>query len=184
MRKRSKLCGPNAVEAERRAADPPLPLVLPGSRRSEIRRLAAPFAETIERLNASNGPLEIVLPTLPHLVREVEAITASWKVRPGLLVDPAEKQAAFRVTRAALAASGTVTLELALARIPTVAAYRTAAIEALILRQLIRVHSVILANLVLGENIVPEFLQEDCTPDHLAAALAPLLHDTPERRGK
>ena len=173
---------PNAVEAQRRAADPPLLLVLPGSRRSEIRRLAAPFGETIERLHASNGPLEIVLPTLPHLALEIEAITASWKVRPRLLVDPAEKQAAFRVARAALAASGTVTLELALARIPTVAAYRTAAIEALILRQLIRVHSVILANLVLGENIVPEFLQEDCTPDRLAAALAPLLHDSPERR--
>jgi lipid-A-disaccharide synthase len=173
---------PNAAETQRRASDPPLMLVLPGSRRSEIRRLAAPFAQAVERLCAANGAVELVLPTLPHLADEIAAITAQWKVRPRLVTDVAEKQAAFRVARAALAASGTVTLELALAGIPTVAAYRTAAIEALILRRLVRVHSVILANLILGENIVPEFLQEECTPDRLAGALAPLLNDGPERR--
>jgi lipid-A-disaccharide synthase len=63
-----------------------------------------------------------------------------------------------------------------------VAAYRVAAVEAMILRRLIRVPSVILANLVLQQNVVPEFLQDDCTPDRLAAALAPLLTDTPPRR--
>jgi lipid-A-disaccharide synthase len=173
---------PSAEEVLRRAADPPLLLVLPGSRRSEIRRLAVPFARTIERLSAAQGPLDLVLPTLPHLMEEISAITAQWKVRPRVITDRVEKQAAFRAARAALAASGTVTLELALAGIPTVAAYRMAAVEALILRRLIRVHSVILANLVLGENVVPEFLQEDCTADRLAAALAPLLQDGPERR--
>ena len=83
---------------------------------------------------------------------------------------------------AALAASGTVTLELALAAVPTVAAYRVAGWEAVIARRLIRVPSVILANLVLGENIVPELLQDECVPERLAAALLPLLGDGSERR--
>ena len=85
-------------------------------------------------------------------------------------------------TGSALAASGTVTLELALAAVPTVAAYRVSAWEAAIARRLIRVPSVILANLVIGENIVPELLQEECTPERLASALLPLLSDTPERK--
>lgn len=173
---------PNAEETRRRNGDPPVLLVLPGSRRSEIRRLAEPFAGTIERLHAREGRLELVLPTLPHLADEIAAMSAHWKLRPRIVTDRAEKYAAFRVARAALAASGTVTLELALAGVPTVAAYRMATFEALILRRLIRVHSVILANLVVGENAVPELLQEDCTPDRLAAALVPLLRQGPERR--
>ena len=85
------------------------------------------------------------------------------------------------MARAALAASGTVTLELALAGIPTVAAYRVAAIEAAIVRRMVRVPSAILANLVLGENVVPEFFQEACTPERLAEALIPLIGETPAR---
>lgn len=173
---------PNESEISRRAADPPVVLVLPGSRHSEIRRLAAPFGDAIERVHGAKGPLDLVLPTLPHLAHEIREMTAHWMVRPRVVTAGAEKEAAFRVARAALAASGTVTLELALAGIPTVAAYRVAAIEALIVRRLINVPSVILANLVLGENVVPEFLQDDCTPDRLAAALALLLQDSPERR--
>ena len=102
-----------------------------------------------------------------------------------LVVDAAGKWAAFRNARAALAASGTVTLELALAGVPTVAAYRVPVIEEMIFR-LNRSHSTlssaILANLVLGENVVPEFLQRDCTPERLAQALVPLLSDTPQRQ--
>jgi lipid-A-disaccharide synthase len=98
---------------------------------------------------------------------------------------PAEKWAAFRCARAALAASGTVTLELALAGVPTVAAYRLSTFEEIVAR-LIRLNanltSIILANLVIGENVVPEFVQQQCTPNRLAEALMPLLSDTPERR--
>ena len=177
----TELLRPNADEARRREGDPPVILILPGSRRSEIRRLADPFAGTIERLHAREGRLELVLPTLPHLADEIATMTAQWKLRPRIVTERAEKYAAFRIARAALAASGTVTVELALAGVPTVAAYRMASFEALILRRLIRVHSVILANLVLGENAVPEFLQENCTPDRLAAALVPLLRQSPER---
>jgi lipid-A-disaccharide synthase len=75
-----------------------------------------------------------------------------------------------------------VTLELALARVPMVTAYSTGALEAWIVRRTITVTSVILANLVIGENVVPEFLQENCTADQLASALAEVLSDSPMRR--
>jgi lipid-A-disaccharide synthase len=126
-----------------------------------------------------------VLPTVPHIASQLRDTVAGWTTKPRIVVDPAEKRAAFRKARAALAASGTVTLELALSGVPMVAAYRLHALEAMVAR-LIRLQanlpSVILANLVIGENVVPEFLQEDCTADKLAAALSPLLSDSPERR--
>jgi lipid-A-disaccharide synthase len=176
---------PNADEARRRLADPPLILALPGSRSNEIRRLAGIFGAAIERVRARVGPIELVIPTVPHVVAQLRQAVAGWAVTPRIVVEPAEKWAAFRNARAALAASGTVTLELALAGVPMVAAYRLHAVEAAIAR-LIRIQSrlpsVILANLVAGENIVPELLQEDCTADKLAGALVPILTDTPERR--
>jgi lipid-A-disaccharide synthase len=125
-----------------------------------------------------------VLPTPAHLASLVHEASAAWTVPPRVLTEPAEKWAAFRKARAALAASGTVTLELALAGVPMVAAYRLSAIEAIVARSIRlrqRLPSVILANLVLGVNVVPEFLQQDCTAEHLADALAPLIADSPER---
>ena len=176
---------PNAEEAARRRADPPVLLALPGSRSGEIRRLLGLFGAAIGRIAAQAGPLDVVLPTVPHLQAAIRDGVSDWAVRPRIVVEPAEKWAAFRRARAALAASGTVTLELALAGVPMVAAYRLHPIEAVIARLLriqSRLPSVILANLAIGDNVVPELLQEDCTPDKLAAALLPLLSDTPERR--
>jgi lipid-A-disaccharide synthase len=176
---------PNAEEAKRRLADPPLVLALPGSRSNEIHRHAGIFGRAIAQARERAGPIELVIPTVPHVVAQLRDAVAGWTVTPRIVVEPAEKWAAFRNARAALAASGTVTLELALAGVPMIAAYRLHAVEAVIAR-LIRIQSrlpsVILANLVAGENIVPELLQEDCTPDKLATALVPLLTDTPERR--
>jgi lipid-A-disaccharide synthase len=177
---------PNAEEAQRRRADPPIVLLLPGSRSSEIRHLLGTFGAAIEQVAARFGPLDLVLPTVPHLAAQVHAAVAGWKIVPRIVVDPAEKWTAFRRARAALAASGTVTLELALAGIPTVAAYRMSPLEAFIavwlLRLLVRLPSVILANLVLGENVIPELLQSAATPQRLAEALLPLLSDTPQRQ--
>jgi lipid-A-disaccharide synthase len=174
---------PDVEEARRRQTDPPLVLVLPGSRSSEIRRLLSIFGVAIGRVAASVGSMELVLPTVPHLLSSVRAGVADWPTKPRIVVEPAEKWRAFRSARLALAASGTVTLELALAGVPTVAAYRVTLIEEAIARlaQLQKLPSVILANLVIGENVVPEFLQRDCTPQHLADALIPLFSDTPER---
>jgi lipid-A-disaccharide synthase len=176
------LLRPNAEEAARRLADPPVVLVLPGSRAGEVRRLLGIFARAIENVRQRAGALDIVIPTVPHLHAHVTEATAAWPLRPRVVVDAEEKQAAFRVARAALAKSGTVTLELAVAGVPMVAAYKVSPVEVIILRRLIQVSSVILANLVLEENVVPEFIQESCTVENLAQALLPLLSDTPERR--
>ncbi|WFU52715.1 lipid-A-disaccharide synthase [Bradyrhizobium pachyrhizi] len=171
---------PNEDEQKRRDAQPPVLLVLPGSRRSEIRHHLALFGTALGQLNKQT-PFELVLPTMPHLEAMVREGVASWPVAPRLAIGETEKRAAFRVARAALAKSGTVTLELALSGIPMVTAYRVGAAEAFILRRAIRVSSVILANLVIGSDIIPEFLQEDCTPDKLAAALGDVLADSPDR---
>jgi lipid-A-disaccharide synthase len=175
---------PNAEEAPRRQADPPLILVLPGSRSSELHRLLAIFGAATARVGERIGAMELVLPTMPHLVARVREETAHWPVQPQIVVDPKEKWAAFRKARAALAASGTVTLELALAGVPTAAAYRVPLIEEIVARlmRMPEISTIVLANLVLGENIVPEFLQRDCTPEKLADALIPLISDTIERR--
>jgi len=173
---------PDAAEAERRLADPPIILMLPGSRRGEIRRMLPTFAQAIDHLDRQTGPLDVVLPTVSYLADELRGATGAWRRPPLILVNVERKQAAFRTARAALAKSGTVTLELALAGVPMVTGYKVSALEEIIARRLIRVPSVILANLVLGENVVPEFLQADCTPATLAQALAPLLRDSPERR--
>jgi lipid-A-disaccharide synthase len=173
---------PRPSEARRRLADPPVVLVLPGSRSRELRQLLEPFGEAIRLVASRVGPIEFILPTLPALAGHLKEATAHWPIRPRIVDDEQQKNAAFRIARAALAASGTVTLELAVSGIPTVAAYRVAAWEAAIIRRVIRVPTIILANLVIGENVVPEFLQENCVPARLAEALVPLLSDGPARR--
>ncbi len=119
---------------------------------------------------------------MPHLVDTVREGIAGWPVAPTIVMGEADKRAAFRSARAALAKSGTVTLELAVAGVPMVTAYKVGAVEAFILRRAIKVQSVILANLVIGEDVIPEFLQENCTADNLARALRAIVADTPERR--
>jgi lipid-A-disaccharide synthase len=173
---------PNADERKRREREPPVLLVLPGSRRSEIRHHLAVFGQTLSRLRDQGTEFELMLPTMPHLEAAVREGVKAWQVTPRIVVGEQEKRAAFRVARAALAKSGTVTLELALSGVPMVTAYRVGSMEAFILRRAIRVSSVILANLVIGKDVIPEFLQENCTDENLAAALRPLLSDTPERR--
>jgi lipid-A-disaccharide synthase len=173
---------PGAEDAPRRAADPPLVLVLPGSRPGEVAQLLSVFGQTIALLAERCGPLEVVLPTVPNLADQVRAEVAAWAVPTRVVVGQDEKWTAFRQARAALAASGTVTLELALAGIPTVVAYRASLLTELLYRAFVRVPTIVLANLVLDDKVMPEFVQNAANPDRLAAALAPLLGDTPERR--
>jgi len=172
---------PDAEEMRRRNGMPPVVLVLPGSRSGEIGRHLDVFGAAMARLADQCGPLELVLPTVPHLAGRVTAQTAAWTVQPRIVIDQAHKWAAFRQARAALAASGTVTLELALAGVPTVLAYKVPLLEELVVRMFVNYQTIGLANLVLGENVMPEILQRDATPERLAAALAPLIADTPER---
>lgn len=173
---------PGPDEQRRRDVPPPVLLALPGSRRSEIRHHMAVFGETLGRLRADGVAFELVLPTMPHLQQAVAAGLKDWPVQPRVVIGEQEKRAAFRIAYAALAKSSTVTLELALAGIPLIAAYRAGAVEAWIVRRAISSASVILANLVLGENVVPEFIQEDCIADRLVPALREIMSDTPSRR--
>ena len=170
---------PDADEQRRRDGQPPVLLVLPGSRRGEIKHHMAVFGETLGLVDL---PFEPVLPTMPHLQDAIREGVKSWPVQPRIIVGEQEKRAAFRSAHAAFVKSGTVTLELALAQVPMVAAYKVGVAEAWILRRAIRGSSVILANLVIGENVVPEFLQEDCTPAKLAPALRDVLSYSPSRR--
>jgi len=173
---------PNADEQKRRDEQPPVLLVLPGSRRSEIDHHMAVFGEALGRLQAKGISFEALLPTMPHLQEAVTKGLKHWPVQPRIVTGEAEKRAAFRIAHAALAKSGTVTLELALSGVAMVTAYRTGAMEAWVLRRAIKVNSVILANLVIGDNVIPEFLQEDCTAEKLSWALQDVLGDTPLRR--
>jgi len=173
---------PDAQEARRRSAAPARVLVLPGSRSGEIAHHLGTFGEALALVRQRCGDIEPVLPMVPHLAEHVRGAVASWAVPPRVVVDAQEKWAAFRTARAALAASGTVTLELAVAAIPTVVAYKVSLVEEAIYNTFVKVPTIVLANLVLGENVMPELLQRKATPARLADELARLIADTPERR--
>ncbi len=158
-------------------------LVLPGSRTSEVSQLMQPFGEALAALHERHVRPQVIIPAVPHVRPLIEKHIESWAVQPHIVEGEADKFRAFRLAHAALAASGTVTLELALAGTPMVVAYKVDAIAAK-LRFLMKVPSVVLANLVLDENAFPEYLQEDCTPEKLADALEQLLRDTPVRRAQ
>jgi lipid-A-disaccharide synthase len=172
---------PHRRERSPLGAGPLRLLVLPGSRRSEISRLMGPFGETLGLLSQRlSQPLEVTLPAVPHLAEEIAAASASWPVAPRVVQGETAKFAAFRSAHAALAASGTVTLELGLSQVPMVVAYRVSKLEE-VLQYLIKAHSIVLTNLVLGENAVPELIQWDCTPQKLADAVEAILCEGPQR---
>lgn len=178
----AELLRPNADEQRQRDnVAAPVVLVLPGSRRSEVKHLAGPFREALRLLAARHPHARFVLPAVPHLADAIMHDVATWPVKPEVLLGEAAKQAAFRRARAALAASGTVTLELAIAGVPLIGAYRGHPVEAFVARRLVRSHSVLLCNLVLCRNVAPELMQEEATPDRLAKAVSALLDDGPQR---
>jgi lipid-A-disaccharide synthase len=157
----------------------PTLLVLPGSRHSEVKRLLAPFGETVAHVAAANSA-EVVLPAVRHHLDEIRAGVAGWATQPTIVEGEAAKFTAFRRAHAALAASGTVTLELALSGVPMVVAYRVDPFMRW-LKVFFRAKSIVLANLVLGENVIPEFIDRDSAPRRLAAALEPLMRGSSER---
>lgn len=161
----------------------PVLVVLPGSRKSEIGRLMDRFGATIELAVREHGPVELILPAVPRHAAEIRARAAAWPVQPTIVEGEVATYAAFRRAHAALAASGTVTLELALSGVPMVVAYRVD----LFLRtfkSFLQANSIVLPNLILGGNVIPEYLDGDANPETLAAALVPLLSDTPQRRAQ
>lgn len=168
--------------ARRNDVAAPTILILPGSRRSEIRHLLPPFGEAVALVAEQLPGARFVLPAVPRLADTITEITGGWHVKPEIVTGETAKLAAFRGARAALAASGTVTLELALAQVPTVAAYRGANWEAALARRLIKLPSVILPNLIIGESVVPEFIQDDASPQAMSEALLAAIADGPARQ--
>ena len=169
--------------AARLSLDPakPVLVVLPGSRPTEVRLLMEPFGGAVGILAQRLGPIEVIIPVVASVRPLIEEALARWPLKPHLVCGESDKFKAFRLAKAALAASGTVTLELGLSGVPMVVAYRVDWLASQ-LRFLLKVPSIVLANLVIGENVFPEFIQEDCNPETLANALVPLFSDTPERQ--
>jgi lipid-A-disaccharide synthase len=162
----------------------PVLVVLPGSRPSEVGRLMEPFGDAL-RVLCERGPApQVLIPTVPSMRAYIKSRLNDWPLQPHLIESDEDKYRAFKLAQAALAASGTVTLELALAGTPMVVAYRVDTVAAPFLRRLIKAPTTVLANLVLGENAFPEFHQETSTPENLASAVEPLLADTPARRAQ
>jgi len=166
------------------AAEAPVLCVLPGSRHGEVGRLLPIFAETAARLAARVPGLVAVLPTMPAVAERVAASAAGWPLPAIVLRDTAEKFDAFAAADGALAASGTVALELALSRTPSVIAYRLNPVSAFAARRLIRVSHVALPNIIAGRTVMPELLQQDCRPDRLVPALESLLRDPAVRQAQ
>lgn len=158
-------------------------LVLPGSRRGEIERLMPAFGAAAA-LAAGERPIRLL--AVPHLRARLEELAAGWPRPPEIISGPGSKEAAIEGARAALAASGTVTMELAAARVPMVVAYRLDAIGKAIkwlhpVLPIVKAPSMVLANIVLGENRIPAFLDDEGSPEALAAALRPLLENDAAR---
>jgi lipid-A-disaccharide synthase len=159
----------------------PVLVVLPGSRTSEVSRHMQPFGEALAKLHSLGHTFEVVLPVVPSMRALIERHLPAWPVRAHLVEGDEDKFRAFKLATAALAASGTVTLELALSGTPMAVGYIADPVIAAIATRLITAPSAVLPNLVLGENVFPEFIQARCTPANLADALGPLLAETPAR---
>ena len=152
-------------------------LILPGSRGSEIKALLPPFGKVVDALSRQMPDLQIVVPLVPHLGDAIKHATKNWPLAPIFVRDEREKWAAYMAARAALTASGTATLELGLAGVPTIGAYKTGALVGHIGMRYIQTPSVLLPNLILDAPVMPEFLQSRCTPQHILPTLRALLQN-------
>jgi lipid-A-disaccharide synthase len=160
------------------AADAKLLAVLPGSRRNEIRFIFPPMKDAVARLAREIPGLVTVIATVSHVEAAVRAGAENWPTPLHIVKGETEKYAAFDAADAALAASGTVTSELALSRTPMVVGYRVGWLTYALARPFLNVPYITLVNLVLGRMAIPEFIQADCRGSKLSAALRPLLTDS------
>jgi len=163
------------------APDTPLLVLLPGSRTSEIRFILPVFRDAVKRLHDQIPGLVTLLPTVPHVAARVRAATTDWPTRLHILEGEADRFAAFDAADVALAASGTVTAELALARTPMVVAYKVGGLTFFLSKFLMTVTHITLINILLGREAVPEYLQSRATPQNLARALEKLFGEETAR---
>jgi lipid-A-disaccharide synthase len=178
----SKVHGGEALRARLDiASDAPLLALLPGSRTSEIRFILPVFRDAVKILAARIPGLVTVLPTVPHVAAKVRDATAGWPTMLHVVEGEADKYAAFDAADVALAASGTVTAELALAHTPMVVGYKVGGLTFFLSKFLMTVTHITLINILLEREAVPEFLQSRCTPNNLAEAVERLFRDSGAR---
>jgi lipid-A-disaccharide synthase len=163
------------------APDTPLLVVLPGSRMSEVTLLLPVFRDAVAELAKSVPGLVCVLPTVPNVSARVREGTRDWPTPLHVLEGDGGKFASFDAADVALAASGTVTTELALSQTPMVVGYKLGWLTYALARPFIVAKFATLVNILLDREAVPEFIQEKCTPDALATALLPLFRDPQAR---
>ena len=178
IERKAKMVGGDALRSRLGIApDAPLLAVLPGSRTSEIRFILPQFREAVRLIAARVPGLQTIIPVVPHVAARVREAVIDWPAPLHLVDTEADKFAAFDAADAALAASGTVTTELALARTPMVVGYRVGQITYTLALPFFSIKYFTLVNLILDRLAVPEFLQAECNPQNLADAVVPLLTD-------
>ena len=178
IERRARMTGGDKFRAAHGIAmDAPLLVLLPGSRTSEIRFIFPVFRETVASLAGKIPGLVTVLPTVPHVAAKVREAAKGWPTPLHILDSEADKFAAFDAADVALAASGTVTAELALSRTPMVVAYRVGGLTYALAHRLMKVPYMTLINILLNRPAVPEFKQYEATPDVLAAEVEKLFRD-------
>jgi lipid-A-disaccharide synthase len=167
-----------AFRAEHKiATDATVLAMLPGSRGGEVSRIAPVFEETLALLAARHPDIIAVVPTVPTVAEQVRAATATWPVRTIVIDDETRHRDAHAASTAAITKSGTATLHLALAGVPMVVCYKVHPLTAFIAYRLVTTEYASLVNILSGREVVPEFIQERCTPQVLAREAARLLDD-------
>lgn len=173
-----------AFRAKHGIGDAPLGLILPGSRRGEVSRLAPIFSEALHMMHARRPDMKLVLPAAGPVETLVREVVTAWPIQPLVIrsEDKSEKRAAFKAADVALAASGTVSLELAAADTPMVIAYDMNWLSRQIIGRMLKVDTVTLVNLVSETRAVPEFIGANCQPKGIAKALLAVLDNPVEQR--
>jgi lipid-A-disaccharide synthase len=160
----------------------PIVMLLPGSRIQEIDKLYEVFLKTCHIIKETYPDLQLVVPTLPHLASKIEKISSHHNLNVTVMTDTQDRFACFQEAQAALAASGTVAMELALNKVPCVIGYKTSALTYFLARQFAKVKYATVLNIMADREVILEFLQERCTPENLAAALIPCLEEQDRAR--
>lgn len=172
----------SAAEKADFAGTKPLILVLPGSRKGEVTRLAPILGAVVAKVKLRHPTARIALPTLDNLAELVTKLSQDWAIKPEIITDAARKRGAFAAADIAIAASGTVSLELAANGCPMVIAYDMNRLTLALMRQMALIDTVTLVNIVAASRTVPEFLGPRCTPDLIADAVFEVLHHSQAQR--
>lgn len=161
-----------------KSADAFLLGMLPGSRMGEVKRHLPIYYDTLRLLASNIEALEVMMPVRPHLEEYVREETQHWPCNVHIVVGDHDKQAAFKACDMLLAKSGTVSVECAMAGVPTITTYRANPLSAWLVKRMIQIRYVNLINITADREIIPEFLQEDCTPEILSTVILALRSDT------